>query len=231
MAHSNEPVLRVGLDASWVAPHVIYQGEQPVAGVVYDAIEQIAKNVQLKVKWQVLPRKRLMQMLDQHQTDMVCHLHPKWLSREYPPERWSGLFMRQESVFIQPPNRPVKPLVLAEVDHLVLGTIFGYQYPALDDYFKHGNIQRLDSPRLDVLLKQTRNGKLPLSVANRLSVEAFNRTLPVNQRLTITQTLDTQETLCLLADKPGLPVAQIKQAIEQLHSSKQLEAIIDQYTR
>ncbi|WP_373974809.1 transporter substrate-binding domain-containing protein [Chitinibacter sp. SCUT-21] len=224
-----EKAIRVVVDSAWNSPQVIYQDGHPVAGVFIELFAQIAKNLNAQLKLQVLPRKRLLFALEKNQADVLCHINPKWLDTPLPVDRWSGPFLPQENVIIQAPNHPIVPINLEQTSHLNLGTVLGYQYPKIADAIRRGIIRRIDSPNQAVLLKNTQDGKLPYSIANRINVDYFNRELAPEKKLTIVQTLDVQTTYCLFAPEPQIPHSQIRAAIAQLHSDKQIEAILQRY--
>lgn len=224
-----ERVLRIAIDSAWNAPQIVFQHGQPHGGLFIELFEQIARNSDAKIAWVILPRKRLVGAVENNEADLLCHLNPKWLNLSIPPDRWSGLFITQENVIIQAAQHPQHEINLEQASFLNLGTVLGYHYPKLAAQIQRGLIRRIDSPSQEVLLKNTQNGKLQHSIANRLNVEEFNRRSPSGQQLRIVQTVDIQDTFCLLAPQPNIPAAQLKAAISQLHSAKQIDAILHRY--
>jgi polar amino acid transport system substrate-binding protein len=226
-----ENTLRIAIDAAWSPPQIVQTAGKPSGGLFFELFQQLAHNLEADIEWKVLPRKRLVGAIENNEADLLCHVNPKWIDQPISPERWSGPFIEQENVIIQSADRPAQTLNLEQPSHFSLGTVLGFQYPKLSEQFKRGLIRRIDSPSQAVLLKNTQNGKLAYSIANRLNVDYFNRHAAANEQLRIVQTVDIQETYCLIAPRPQIPAQQIKAALAQLHQAKQVSAIMSRYKR
>lgn len=224
-----DKTLRVAIDAAWSPPQIVQTAGKPSGGLFVELFQELGHQLDAKLEWKVLPRKRLVGAIENNEADLLCHLNPKWIEQPISPERWSGPFIEQENVIIQSANRPAQILNLEQPTFFSLGTVLGFQYPKLSEQFKRGLIRRVDSPSQAVLLKNTQNGKLAYSIANRLNVDYFNRHAAPNEQLRIVQTVDIQETYCLIAPRPQIPAQQIKAALAQLHQSKQLSTIMSRY--
>ncbi|WP_273430905.1 hypothetical protein [Chitinibacter tainanensis] len=215
-AHAEPLKLRIALDSAWAPPQVVLDNGEPVGGLYYELLLQIARNVNATPEWLQLPRKRLPQALEQGLIDLWCHTNPSWQERSYPPERWSSLFLRQENVIIHAPQHGHAPFKLDQGEHRSIGTVLGFRYPLLEPYFQRGQYRRIDAPSQQALLRFTQSGQLHLSVVNRLIVDEFNHQQAPQLRVPIVQTLDIRDTYCLLSSNPQVPAEQLKQAIRQL---------------
>ncbi|QLG88438.1 transporter substrate-binding domain-containing protein [Chitinibacter bivalviorum] len=228
---SAQEVLRMAIDEAWNPPQIMKQMGKPAGGLFFDLMTQIAINAGASPQWHLLSRKRLLNTLNANDIDLICHTNPKWLSNQYSPERWSSLFIKQENVVIAPPGRTRAAINFDSPDllNLNIGTILGFNYPRLNNALARNSIRRIDSGSQDILLKHTHSGLLPLAVANRINVDYFNQSQDKKNRIEIIQTLDIQDTYCLISSSPNIPAQKIKDAISQLHTSGQLTQILARY--
>ncbi|XZG70336.1 substrate-binding periplasmic protein [Chitinibacteraceae bacterium HSL-7] len=222
-----QPVLRVTIDSAWGPPQVYMRNGQAEAGIFIDAIRYVAR--QLNADLRVVPaaRKRLLEALERNQSDMVCHLNPRWLSQTYPDARWTGPFIEQENVIVRAPAVPAGQLDLAHTNGQHIGTLLGYRYPRLEEAFDKHALIRVEATDASALLANVALNRVAYAVANRFLIDSYNRDAVT--ALEVDQTLDVQATYCLLAANPRLPAQHIRRALETLHSSGELRRIIARY--
>lgn len=136
-------VVRFGYNQNHFAPIVIRDDNFiAVSGIIFDLANVIANEAGYMPKLFSIPRKRIEQYLVDGKVDAKCHSNPVWYT--HPSIVWSPVVYQDSDVIVTKKH-------YESIEHLAatppfkIGTVLGYKYPELDDYFKRGEIKRFDS--------------------------------------------------------------------------------------
>ena len=156
--------IRFGYNQQYSAPHVINNGKgTSVSGIVIDVSNAISQEAGFMAKQLPLPRKRIEQYLIDGKIDAQCHANPVWYNA--PSIIWSEVLYSDADIIVS--DQAIASLqALSSHKQFKLGTVLGYKYPNLTEYFAAGNLKRFNSTSSKDSLTRFTKGELDGFVAS-----------------------------------------------------------------
>lgn len=211
ISYANSVQLIVGYGDHNGAPYAIEAGEHLQEGIIKDLVTEISAELDIDIRFQKTPRKRIERYLESDTIHLVLLTNPKWLSNSDKLQWSKPLFTERDQLVVKADN-PNSYHSFKDLKHMTIGTIRGYHYPNLQPYFDKNyfarysvdvNFIRLELNRIDALvdsetlinyhLQQASNAKdfkvLPFHVSKHKIYAALSPNAPVkladfNQALT-----------------------------------------------
>ncbi|WP_194787829.1 substrate-binding periplasmic protein [Pseudomonas sp. UFMG81] len=226
---AEQPVLRFSIAESWSMPLMRTEQEQPVEGILFELMQAIAREAGVRPQYHVMARLRLQEAIEHGDIDVRCYVSTQWLTDRPGDYLWSIPLLEQRDLLVGRPGNsgPVTP---DNLPRQAIGTVLGYSYPTLDPLFARGQLLREDSRNQLLALQKLQAGRYRHAVSNQLSLQWFNRQLPVQQRLQGLAVLQEQALGCMVRNDPSLPTQAVLRALVRLKQAGEIERIVGRYT-
>jgi len=215
--------IRFALGQAWAPPFSLVQDGELRGGLLYELMEQIAREAKAEAVYIPLPPRRVDAALAEGKIDMHCFVSPRWFAKVPPAARWSLPLLALDDVLLAGPTF-AGPLKNGQVDleaarQLSLGVVVDYHYPSLAPWLAKGHLQADEAPTQESVLEKLLRGRTALAVANRYTAVAFNKSLPADKQLRMLQTVDSVNTHCLLAERTQLSAERLLGAVNRVAKS------------
>lgn len=228
-SHAGQPPLRFAINEGWSMPMIHITDYQPEAGILFDITRSLVQHVGREAEYHVMPRLRIQAALENNEVDIYCYGSQAWypdLSGDY---LWSLPILYQRDWLVASAETAAGPYP-EQFDNETVGTVLGYNYPALQHLFDSHRLNREDARTQKQALGKLIAGRYNYAVINELILEWTNRSLPVGKKLKPVAMIAEQPAACLIRDNPDLPVSRILRTLLQMRMSGEIEQIIDHYT-
>ncbi|MGE7993856.1 substrate-binding periplasmic protein [Pseudomonas sp. NPDC089554] len=226
---AQQPVLRFSVAESWSMPLMRTENQQPVEGILFELMQAIAREADVRPQYHVMARLRLEQAMQAGEIDVRCYVSMQWLGNRPGDYLWSLPIIEQRDLLVGRPgdSHPVRPEALPPQ---AIGTVLGYTYPTLESLFSQGQLQREDSRNQLLALQKLQAGRFRYAVSNQLSLQWYNRSLPPAQRLQALTVLEEQALGCMVRNDPQLPTQGVLRALLRIKQSGEMQRIVERYT-
>lgn len=218
------PTLKILVDSSTAMPMALIAESKVVGGIHRDVGLALARELQAKPEFIVMPRKRIPAALQQGKGHIACHFLPEWLPGDFD---WSEPFMPNALLLLSNARVP-PPANVSALRGVPIGTVLGFSYPDVERSLGAGfvrddaadatlNLMKFDAGRSDYALtgevflryQQGRNG-LARTVQNPLVIKRYLAS-------------------CAVSHATPYRLAEINRAIRSVRDRKELDAIYDKY--
>jgi len=225
---ADQPVLRFSVAESWSMPLVRVEGGQPVEGLLFDLIQALAREADVRPEYHVMARLRLQQAMEAGDIDVRCYVSTQWLNDRPGDFVWSIPLFQQRDVLVGRAGDAdaVQP---EQLQPQAIGTVLGYAYGTLEPFFAQGRLQREDSRSQQLALQKLQIGRYQHAVSNELSLQWFNKVLPAGQQLQVQAVLEEQALGCMVRNDPTIPTQGILRALVRMKQSGEIERIVQRY--
>ncbi|KPW23413.1 substrate-binding periplasmic protein [Pseudomonas cannabina] len=223
------PPLRFAVNEGWTMPMMQIVNHEPRAGILFDIMQSIARQVGREAEYHVMPRLRIQQALERGEVDMHCYSAQAWypdLSGDY---LWSSPILYQRDWLVASAQTAAGPYP-EQFDNETVGTVLGYNYPALQHLFDSHQLVREDARTQTQTLGKLMAGRYNYAVTNQLILDWVNRSLPVDKRLKPISLVSEQPAACMIRNNADLPTGAVLRTLVQMQLSGELQQIIDHYT-
>ncbi|KTC58727.1 hypothetical protein ALP83_04717 [Pseudomonas syringae pv. actinidiae] len=221
--------LDFAVNEGWTMPMMHITDFRPESGILFDIMQSVAHHVGLEARYHVMPRLRIQSALERGEVDMHCYSSQAWypdLSGDY---LWSLPILYQRDWLVASAETAAGPYP-EQFDNETVGTVLGYNYPALQHLFDNHQLIREDARTQNQTLGKLMAGRYNYAVTNQLILEWTNRNLPVGRRLKPISLVAEQPAACLIRNTPELPTGKILRTLVQMRLSGEIQQIIDHYT-
>lgn len=222
------PPLRFAVADSWTMPLVRLENNQPVEGIMFDLMNTLASRVQHHPEYHVMPRLRLQAAMERGSIDVRCFVMPSWSGDRSDNFIWSPPLFQQRDWLVAAP-REAAPENLAQLSSQVIGTVLGFQYPALQTRFDNGHFKRDDARNQLQVLQKLQAGRYRYAVSSQLSLDWFNSQLPAEQRFQALFVLEQQQLGCMVRNDPSIPTQGLLRALARMKQTGEIERTFGRY--
>lgn len=223
------PPLRIAITDSWTMPLVRFEHDQPVEGIVFELMNRLASHLKHRPEYYVLPRLRLQAAMQRGTIDVRCFVMPSWAAEPSDMYRWSPPLFEQRDWLVAG-NRQSLPTGLASLPSQAIGTVLGFEYPALRAQFDSGYFKRDDARTQLQVLQMLQAGRYRYAISNQASLDWFNSQLPPDERLQPLVMLEEQHLSCMVRNAPSIPTQGILQALQRMKQSGEIEQVFERYS-
>ncbi|OUM08298.1 amino acid ABC transporter substrate-binding protein [Pseudomonas syringae] len=228
-SHAGQPPLRFAVNEGWTMPMIHLVDHQPDAGILFDITQSLAHQVGREAEYHVMPRLRIQAALEHGEVDIHCYSAQAWypdLSGDY---LWSLPILYQRDWLVASAETAAGPYP-EQFDNETVGTVLGYNYPALQHLFDSHRLNREDARTQNQTLGKLIAGRYNYAVTNQLILEWTNRSLPAAKKLKPIALVAEQPAACLIRNNPELPVNKVLRTLVKMRMSGEITQIIDRYT-
>lgn len=212
-------------------PPIAFLADNRLTGGLSKEIgEALAHELGTNVEFIVVPRKRIEPLIEAGKAQITCNANPKWYKH---PQRlqWTKEIYPQVERLIS-----LKPLpdihYVNELTGKKISTIRGYTYPALAYLWLNHRASHLPESRLELMIRAIQRRLADVAVVSELEFAYWAKNHPIDaQQLKLHPiTVTSIPTMCAVSQHSSITVAQLNQAIDRLHHSGQLKAILKRYS-
>lgn len=159
--------LIIGIGADQGPPLIIREQNQPKSGIFIELMNEMGRRLKMEVRYISLPKKRQEPALLSGQIHLFALTNPLWFqySDQY---RWSAPMIQDQDIFIL--NR-AHLFPLQRFSDLIgkrLGTIRGFHYEGLMDYFESGQVVRDDAANLQQNFDKLSAGRVDALIGSKI---------------------------------------------------------------
>lgn len=223
-----EPVLRFSVIESWSMPLVLVEDGKPKAGLLYDLMTSLARQVGMTAQFVILPRKRVQAAMESGQVDVRCYAAQSWLPNLSGDYIWSLPLMRQRDVLVARAG-DAQAVDIAQLRDERIGTILGFMYRGLDERFASGALIRDDARNQNQVLRKLLAGRYRYAVSNDLTINWLNLQLPADQQIREVALIQDMNLGCYARNDPALPVQRILRTLLRMKMSGEVDALVRKY--
>ncbi len=228
-ASAAEPPLRFSVAESWSMPLVQLDNYQPTAGILFEIMQSLARQVGREAEYHVLPRLRVQAALERGEVDIRCYAAQAWVPHLSGDYFWSLPILYQRDLLIASAETAAGPYP-DQFDNEIIGTVLGYNYPDLQYLFDNHQLVREDARSQEQTLRKLIAGRYHYAVSSQLVLDWLNRDLPANQQLKAISLIAEQPAGCIIRNDPALPTQKILRTLVRMRVSGEIQRIIDRYT-
>ena len=223
------PPLRFSVAESWSMPLVLIEDHKPVSGILFDIMQSLARHVGREAEFVVLPRLRVQTALGHGEVDIRCYAAQAWVPDISGDYLWSLPILFQRDMLIASAQTAAGPYP-NQFDNETIGTVLGYNYPALTHLFATHQLVREDARSEEHALRKLIAGRYNYAAASERVLSWINRELPADQRLKPIALISEQAAGCIVRNDPALPVQQILRTLVRMRVSGEIDRIIERYS-
>lgn len=229
-AFAAEPtVIRFGVNSDYAMPliQVSRKDNNPKleAGILKDLGEALAAEMNMKVTWILLPKKRVAPNLLSGEISLICHVNEVWQPAIKDAVEWSHDLYRSTNVIVHTKKnslRSIKDLYGERV-----GTVLNFVYTNLDKHFAKGEIKRENGPNNESNVQKLLHDRINYVVMSNLEFNYYKRIYP--QLDFVDFGLDIVMTKCAVSKKSTLNLNQLNKAIDSIKKNGTLDRILKSY--
>lgn len=223
-ARAQEPPLVFIAAANHTMPFSALREGQLTGGIVKDLGEAIGERLGRRVRFVVVPARRVSRLLDSGEADALCYTTRTWIDAR--DVHWSPpLFDYMGVVARGPQGEPRQRL--SQLAGERLGTVAGYVYPEVEAALGP-QFRRDDAPDMDRNLAKLAAGRVRYALTEQLTLAYAMREAPGHQLAPMLTTV-SYPTGCAFSTRRGLPLARIDQVMESLVKDGSIERLLARY--
>ncbi|WP_319582332.1 transporter substrate-binding domain-containing protein [uncultured Pseudodesulfovibrio sp.] len=229
-AHARDLVLFM-TNENW-PPFQINDAPKGGSGVIVDVLREIASQLGLNLKMEILPERRGWDMLDHGELDIFLTAR-EWVQD---PDRylWTSPLMLNEDVLLFRANSTLRYTSPASLEGRSVAAMEDFVYPVLESSFKEGKITRIDCGSPYAMLKMLDLGRVDAALVNRSETLWLFRKHPElhPERFRMDETpFDSAWYRFMLPRGLGWEkdIARFNSRIEAMKQDGTLNAILDRY--
>lgn len=224
-----EPPLRFSVADSWSMPLIQLDEGEPTAGILFDIMQSLTRQLGLRAEYHVLPRLRVQAALERGEVDIRCYAAQAWVPNLSGDYFWSLPILYQRDLLIASAETAAGPYP-SQFENETVGTVLGYNYPELQHLFNNHQLVREDARNQEQTLRKLVAGRYNYAVTSELALDWVNRDLPAVQRMKVISLVSEQPAGCIIRNDPGLPTQKILRTLVRMRVSGEIQQIIDRYT-
>jgi len=224
-----EPPLRFSVADSWSMPLIQLDEGEPTAGILFDIMQSLTRQLGLRAEYHVLPRLRVQAALERGEVDIRGYAAQAWVPNLSGDYFWSLPILYQRDLLIASAETAAGPYP-SQFENETVGTVLGYNYPELQHLFNNHQLVREDARSQEQTLRKLVAGRYNYAVSSELALDWVNRDLPAVQRMKVISLVSEQPAGCIIRNDPGLPTQKILRTLVRMRVSGEIQQIIDRYT-
>ncbi|MGM9482880.1 substrate-binding periplasmic protein [Roseateles sp. NT4] len=224
-ARADEAPLHVLIDGSLEMPQALFKDGRPVDGLQVLITQEIGQRLGRPVRFRLVPRRRLAQLLDQGQeADLACNYIPGWLPG---PLQWSRPYLDDADLLITAARRPA-PAQLQDVTGQRIGTVAGFLYPEAETALGSGFV-RDDAPNVITNLRKLASGRMDHALVGRVTFDYLQRRGELPLELHPPLVIARLRTACALSPRSSVSLAQLDATIAAMQADGSLARIVERF--
>jgi polar amino acid transport system substrate-binding protein len=194
-------------------------------GIFKDLGEALAKELEIKPVWILLPKNRIGPSLLSGNISIICHTHEVWNPQIRDEIQWSHDLYRSTNVIAfmgKKKARTVKDLYGERV-----GVIRNFIYRSLEDAFSKNLIHRENESNVSINLQKLVHGHVDYIVMSNFEFQYFKKAYPNLSHIDLA--LDVTDVKCALSKSSKISLNQLNRAIDLIKNNGTLDKILRSY--
>jgi polar amino acid transport system substrate-binding protein len=196
-----------------------------IGGILKDLGEALAKEMDLDIKWYLVPKRRVAPNLSSGKIDILCHLAEVWQPGIKNDVWWSNKLYRSANVLVYLKEQPISSL--KEIYGEPVGVVLNFIYKGLDPSFESGTLKREDGPNNIANIKKLLKGRINYIVMSNLEFAYYHNLYPPLRSVDLA--MDEVTTKCAVSKKSKLKIEDVNKAIAKITRTGTLSKILNSY--
>lgn len=221
-------VFRFNVSPNGYPPYIIVD-DKGYSGIIWDVVSLISERLGYQLVAEMIPRKRVDQMLLENYIDGTPRAR-EWTEE---PERFlfTDPIVRIEEVFFVPTESDFEYRTPEDLRSKTLVTHLGYNYPAIEPYFESGEVTRFDVAQDKEMFGYVLHGdRFDAAIADRLVGHWIILNLGMQGQLRSTRNSISDYGYCLMLRKDWQDFAKaFNRELKKLKDNGELEDILSRY--
>lgn len=220
--------LRFAVADSWSMPLMQVGSNGPEAGILFDIMESLARQIGQTAQYRVYPRMRIQAATERGEVDVRCYAAQSWLPDMSGDYTWSLPLLTQRNVLVGSAY-DTAPFQLSAILGDRIGTVLGYAYPVLDPLFATRDLIREDARLQEQVLPKLSAHRYRYAVDTQWSLDWYNREQTTDEKLRAVWVIDEQPVGCVARNDPSVPAQRIMRTLLRMKMSGEIERIVQHY--
>jgi polar amino acid transport system substrate-binding protein len=196
-----------------------------IGGILKDLGEALAKEMELDLKWYLVPKRRVAPSLTSGKIDILCHLSEVWQPAIKNDVWWSNKLYRSSNVLVYLKEQPITSI--KEIYGEQVGVVLNFIYTGLEDSFESGALKREDGPNNISNIKKLLKGRINFIVMSNLEFAYYNNLYPPLRSVDLA--MDEVMTKCAVSKKSKIKIEDVNKAIAKITRNGTLSKILNSY--
>ena len=227
---AQQPSATYGVNSDYAMPLVEIKRIQNTqileSGLLKDLGEALFKEMNLKPKIVLLPKKRVAPSLVSGSAHLICHLNEIWQSKIAKDVSWSHDIYQSTNVIVYIGNKPLHHI--KDLYGLRVGGVLNFVYRDLEPHFQAKRITREDGPNNESNLQKLLNGRISAIIMSNLEYNYYKKIYANLDSADIE--MDSIMTKCALSKKSkNVKLAELNKAIDAIRKNGTLNKILKMY--
>jgi polar amino acid transport system substrate-binding protein len=218
--------LVVTVDTGTEMPFAHMVNGRLIGGIHKELGEALAKAMQRKPVFLLLPRRRIAPALEQGDADLLCMYLPVWMPG---PFDWSRPFFRQTEIVVMKQGAPAVH-GLSELAGKRIGMVFGYLHPELEQVLGTRFV-REDAGSAEANLRKLTVGRVDYAVTTAIHLAYLQQQDGANLKLTTALPIKTSQTQCAVSRRGRITLAEVDRALAKMVADHTIEHILSHYKK
>lgn len=214
--------LVVLVDRAADMPMAGFASGQLVKGIHKDMGEELARNLGRRVRFVILPRKRIEHALQAGEADILCAYLPEWLQGDY---LWSRIVFTAEEVLVTD-IQVERPRTIEDVSGQPVGTVLGYAHPEMERVLGK-NFVRDDAPNMAINFEKLARGRVHHMLIAKGALNHLQRMRHPPLALYPPMSIMTFSPRCAVSRKGHVTLREIDDAIQRALEDGSIGRMVD----
>ena len=210
-------------------PYAFIKDNHLTKGIIKDIMDQIGNELNLKIKYMRLPRKRVSSFLLEGKVHIRLISNPNWFKN---PKQfhWSKPLFNEKDYFVISTKNTHKIRRIRDLKAKRLGTILGYHYSILENNSKL-QILREDTRTLEGNFKKLDLGRIDVLIDSDILIHYYIKEQYTQHKFRILQEVASSHSIHAMYSKLNLPISykKIDAAFIKLKENGTIQKILDKY--
>lgn len=223
----SEIVFGVNMDYAMPLVKIKEESGVPVliGGILKDLGEALTKEMDMELKWYLVPKRRVAPSLTSGKIDILCHLSEVWQPAIKNDVWWSNKLYRSANVLVYLKEQPITSI--KDIYGEQVGVVLNFIYTGLEDAFEAGSLKREDGPNNISNIKKLLKGRINYIVMSNLEFAYYNNLYPPLRSVDLA--MDEVMTKCAVSKKSKLKIDDVNKAIAKITRTGTLSKILGSY--
>lgn len=210
-------------------PFAFVEKEFLVGGIVKDIADELGSQLNIDIRYINVPRRRMEHYLISGEGHIRLMANPKW-ARNPDQFQWSTPLFDEYDSFVVQKGSSLRIRDFKDLFGKTLGTIHGYHYPALKDFFEHKKIIRDDTDNMTANFRRLGLGRIDSFIDSNIAIAYYLRKHNAHDRFIVAEkTASTHEIQAMMSQSLPVPFQTINAAFERMKRGGKIQEILERY--
>ena len=228
LADSNTTLV-IGYGDHNAPPYAMEKGEILHDGIIKDIAMEISHELDINISFAKTSRKRTERHLENDTIHLILISNPAWLSNSKKLQWSEPIFIEKDIIVIKSDN-PTNYQRLTDLKGMIIGTIRGYKYPILQDYFAREYFVRYDVSSLEVNFIRLTLGRIDAFIGASIAINhQFKKNKNAKEYKMLPISISNHNVHAALSPNAPITLEQFNKALKKLKDQGVIAAILQKY--